>query len=160
MSNSLPFVDEHEVGVCATGMAVWTALWRTVVGGFSTRRAELLARVLRCDETGGPFAAAPAVGATVAGFSVVEADDARVLALAGAHRFSQYRLTFRLEERDDGRTRLHAETRARFVGATGWLYGRLVIGTYLHAFVVRHLLNETKRRSERPSAEDTQGCPP
>ena len=91
MSNSLPFVDEQAVEVCAGGMAVWTALWRTVAGGFCTRRAELLARVLKCDETGGPSAAAP-VGATLAGFGVVEADDARVLALAGAHRFSEYRL--------------------------------------------------------------------
>ena len=125
-----------------------------MAAGFSTRRAETLARVLKCDETGGPSAAAPALGATLAGFSVVEADHARVLALAGAHRFSQYRLTFRLDERDDGRTRLRAETRARFVGATGRLYGRLVIGTYFHALVVRHLLNETKRRSERPSEEE------
>ena len=158
MSHSIPFVDEHAVDVCATGTAVWTALWRTVAAGFSTRHAELLARVLRCDETGDPTPAAPAVGAAVADFTVVEADDARVLALAGAHRFSRYRLTFRLDERDDGRTRVRAETRARFVGATGWLYGRLVIGTHLHALVVRHLLNETKRRSERLSEESQKGA--
>jgi len=68
--------------------------------------------------------------------------------LQGSHRFSDYALTFRLEEVGPGRFRLSAETRAAFPGLTGGIYRLLVVGTRGHVVLVRRMLTGIKRRSE------------
>jgi hypothetical protein len=90
-----------------------------------------------------------AAGSTLPGFHVDAAERPRELALAGEHRFSTYALTFRLDGRNDGRTRLRAETRAAFPGPKGSAYRALVIGTRAHVVVTRRLLGAIKRRAER-----------
>ncbi|MFE7273133.1 hypothetical protein [Streptomyces sp. NPDC057623] len=76
------------------------------------------------------------------GFHVVTSVPGRELALAGSHRFSTYVLVFRLEEAGADRTRVEAESRAAFPGATGRLYRLLVIGTRGHAWAVRRMVRK------------------
>lgn len=133
----LPFVDEQHLVVDASPAAVWASLAAALPRSNSlfTAYAHLIAT--RPSGTAGTF---PAVGATVSGFAVVVAEPSRRLVLTGAHRFSTYRLTFVLTDREGGGTVLTARTDAAFPGVGGRAYRMLVIGTRAHRVVVRRML--------------------
>jgi hypothetical protein len=146
--DSLPFVDEHGVEIAAAPEAVWEALCRVAEGSFSSPTAASFARLLGC-EPSAPSGPRPlAEGSTIPGFAVARAERNSELALAGRHRYSEYALVFRLAG-DEGATRLRAETRAVFPGASGRLYRAGVIGTRAHIVVTMRLLNAVKQRAER-----------
>lgn len=145
---SLPFVDEHGVEVVAAPEVVWEALCRVAEGSFTSPAAARFARLLGC-EPSAPAGPRPlAVGSAIPGFAVARAEPASELALAGRHRYSEYALVFRLVG-DEGATRLRAETRAVFPGASGRLYRAGVIGTRTHVLVTMRLLGAVKSRAER-----------
>ncbi|MFI1976763.1 hypothetical protein [Streptomyces wedmorensis] len=139
-AGALPFVDEHVVEVEVGG----EELWGRVVGGLerslSGEGGARYARLVRAEprEAGGPRPLAE--GSAYPGFRVVRAVRGRELALAGAHRFSTYSLVFRIEDLEDGRARLRAETRAAFPGMAGRIYRLLVIGSGGHAIGMRRML--------------------
>jgi hypothetical protein len=76
------------------------------------------------------------------------ADPLSRLLLRGRHRFSEYKLDFRIDE-TDGSTRCRAETRARFPGRSGRLYRLAVIGTKSHRLLVHRMLRDIRRAAER-----------
>ena len=80
---------------------------------------------------------------------MADAVPGRELVLVGRHHFSTYALVFRLEETTPGRTRLRAETRARFPGPVGALYRLLVISSGAHALLTGRLLAAARRHAER-----------
>jgi hypothetical protein len=146
---TLPHVDEHSVEIDAEPQATWEALLPVVNGSFGGAVSTRIARLLGCEQTqAGGDPEHP--GATVPGFVVARAIPPMLYALLGAHRFSRYALVFRIDVLDDGdRSRLRAETRAEFPGASGRSYRALVIGTRGHVVVVRRMLRTVKRRAER-----------
>ncbi|HEV7772341.1 MAG TPA: hypothetical protein VGO48_03495 [Conexibacter sp.] len=136
----LPYIDEHAMSIGASRDRVWVALaevLRREIGGGSG-----IARALGCD----PAYCTPrfdgSPGQTLPGFRVAEAEPGCRLALRGRHRFSEYQLTFLL---DDGR--LRAQTHAVFPGVLGRLYRAAVIGTGGHRIVTRRLLRQVARRA-------------
>lgn len=145
----LPYVDEHETTVAAPAAEVWRTLVETVDAGFSARGAAAYARLVGCADTAAAGPRPLAEGSTFPGFRVVAAVPGQELALAGRHRFSDYKLTFRLDAIDAGRTRLRAESRAAFPGLHGAAYRFVVIRTGGHAVGVRRLLAGIRRRAER-----------
>jgi hypothetical protein len=82
-------------------------------------------------------------GQTVPGFRVAEAEPGRRLVLRGRHRFSDYQLTFLLD--DDGR--LRAQTHAAFPGVKGRVYKTLVLGSRLHVLATRRILRAAASRA-------------
>jgi hypothetical protein len=150
--SSLPHVDEHRTSVEADLAATWAALERVLEGSFGSAATGRAARLLGCAETAASGPRPLATGSTIPGFRVDLADPARTLALAGAHRFSNYALIFRLEPEGDRRATLRAETRADFPGIKGSAYQALVIGTRGHVLVTRRLLDAAKRKAERKAA--------
>ncbi len=120
-SDRLPHVDEHAVAVAAPAATTWEALLRVVEGSVSAR----------------PGSPDP------------RAEPPLELALAGSHRFSDYALIFRLDELEDGRSQVRAETLAEFPGFKGRVYRALVIGTRMHVLVTRRMLEAAKKRAER-----------
>ncbi|MDT0487310.1 hypothetical protein [Streptomyces doebereineriae] len=142
----LPAVDEHAVIVSATAVKVWHALGETLEQSFGRPRYARLVGVV--DRTAsGPRPLAE--GSAFPGFRVADAVPGRELVLVGRHHFSTYALVFRLEETTPGRTRLRAETRARFPGPGGALYRLLVISSGAHALLTGRLLAAARRRAER-----------
>ena len=146
--DALPFVDEHGVEVAAPPEAVWEALCRVAEGSFSSPFAGRFARLVGCESTAPSGPRPLAEGSTFPGFVVARAEPGSRLALAGRHRYSDYALVFHLDG-DGGTTRLRAETRARFPGASGRLYRAAVIGTRGHVLVTTRLLGAVKRLAER-----------
>lgn len=144
----LPYVDEHALTVDAGREATWTALLHVAEATVSSAGAPRYARLVGCADTERSGPRPLAVGSAFPGFHVAVAEQPEQLALAGSHRFSDYALTFRLDELPDGRTRLRAETRAEFPGVRGGVYKGLVIGTRLHVLATRRLLGAAKRRAE------------
>ena len=147
--DNLPHVDEHSVEIDADAGAAWAALGRTVERSFSGGATPRVARLLGCRDTAAAGPRPLVAGAAVPGFHVAAAVPGEELALAGDHRFSDYALIFRFEPAGEGRTRLRAETRARFPGLKGRTYRTLVIGTRMHVLVTRRLLGAAKARAER-----------
>jgi hypothetical protein len=145
----LPHVDEHSTEIAASADAVWEALLRVVESSFGSTATGRVARLLGCADVSDSGPRPLATGSALPGFHVETAERPGELALAGSHRYSDYALIFRLEELDNQRTRLHAETRANFPGFKGSVYRTLVIGTRGHVLVTRRLLSATKRRAER-----------
>lgn len=145
---ALPFVDEHGVEVAAPPDVVWEALCRVAEGSFSSSAIARVARLLGCAATTASGPRPLVEGSTFPGFVVARAEPGSQLALAGRHRYSDYALIFHLAESETG-TRLRAETRARFPGASGSLYRAAVIGTRGHVLVTKRLLTAVKRRSEK-----------
>jgi hypothetical protein len=136
----LPYIDEHATDVGdASRERVWGALTEVLRG--QLRDGGPIARALGCEPAGGTAVFDGRPGQTLPGFRVAEAEPGRRLTLQGRHRFSQYELTFLL---DDGR--LRAQTRAAFPGPLGRLYRAAVIGTGGHRLVTRHLLRQVARR--------------
>jgi hypothetical protein len=149
-SAPLPFVDEHTVIVAADAARVWSTLSRVVDRSFSGAGKVLFARVLGCADLASSDRGAPlAQGSTRPGFHVCTAIPGRELSLEGRHRFSRYALNFHIEELEDDRTRVSAETRAEFPKLHGRAYRALVIGTGGHVLVVHHMLAAVKRAAER-----------
>jgi len=136
----LPYIDEHAMRIGAPRDRVWIAL--TEVLRRETRGGDGLARVLGCDPAHGTPRFDGTPGQTIPGFRVAEAEPGRRLALRGCHRYSDYQLTFLLE---DGR--LRAQTHAAFPGVLGRLYRAAVIGTRGHRLVTRRLLRQVARRA-------------
>lgn len=137
----LPYIDEHAIDVgAASRERIWSALVdvlrRETAGG------ERIARVLGCDPPHGSPRFDGSPGQTIPGFRVAAAEPGHRLVLSGRHRFSDYELTFLL---DDGR--LRAQTRAAFPGLLGRLYRTAVIGTGGHRLVTRHLLRQVASRA-------------
>ena len=153
----LPCIDEHSVKTAADPKGVWKALLRVVEGSFGSASTAHVARLLGCADVGPSGPRPLATGSALPGFHVEAAEQARELALAGSHRFSDYALIFRLEAIGDGRTRLRAETRATFPGIKGGVYRALVIGTRGHVLVTRRLLGAVRRRAEKGTSPTTTG---
>ncbi|MDF2823202.1 MAG: hypothetical protein K0R68_610 [Mycobacterium sp.] len=103
-------------------------------------------------DTATTWAALPAVPL---GFSLEEARRPHRLALKGRHWFSAYRLVFVLTDVTHDptrpRTRVVAETWARFPGVTGAAYRSVVIGTRAHRMVVRQMLKRIAREAHSRS---------
>ena len=129
----LPFVDAHTTSIAARADRIWTALNDTVERALSSPAAGGFARALGC--------------VPPSGFGVVSQKLERELVLEGRHRFSTYRLTFRLDGREQP-VELTAETHASFPGLAGAVYRMMVIGTGGHVFAVRGLLSAVQRRAE------------
>lgn len=146
--DSLPFIDEHGVEVAARPEVVWPSLCRVAEGSFSSPAASWFAGMLGCEQTEASGPRPLVEGSAFPGFLVARAEPGSELALVGRHRYSDYALVFRLAG-EDGTTRLRAETRARFPGASGRLYRAAVIGTRGHVVVTMRLLAAVKRRAER-----------
>jgi hypothetical protein len=146
--DALPFLDEHGVEIAAPPEVVWDSLCRVAEGSFSSPFAARFARWVGCEETGASGPRPLVEGSAFPGFTVARAAPRSELALAGRHRYSEYALVFHLAA-GDSRTRLRAETRARFPGAAGRLYRAAVIGTRGHVLVTMRLLAAVKRRAER-----------
>jgi hypothetical protein len=136
----LPYIDEHAISIGAPRDRVWTVLaevLRREIGGGSG-----VARALGCDPAHGTPRFDGSPGQTLPGFRVAESEPGWRLALRGRHRFSDYQLTFLL---DDGH--LRAQTHAAFPGVLGRLYRAAVIGTGGHRIVTRRLLRQVARRA-------------
>jgi hypothetical protein len=147
----LPHVDEHSLAVEAGSEATWEALLRVAEGSFGTPGTARVARLLDCAEVEASGPRPLATGSTIPGFRVELAESPMQLSLAGGHRFSDYALIFRLDERGERATLLRAETRANFPGLKGGIYRTAVIRTRGHVLVTRRLLSAVKRRAERDS---------
>jgi hypothetical protein len=144
----LPYVDDHTTVVGADPDTVQRVVGDVLDGTFASGRSASYARLVGCVDRTASGPRPLAVGSTLPGFRVAAAAPGRELVLVGRHHFSTYALVFRLDEDGPGRTRLGAETRARFPGPLGALYRLLVIGTGGHAAGVRHLLSTVRRRAE------------
>jgi hypothetical protein len=123
----LPYIDEHATTVEADAATTWAALLRII-----------------CRE--------PADPSTVPfGFVLDEATPPTRFALKGRHWFSTYRLIFVLSDvshdTTHSRTRVVAESWARFPGVLGTVYRTLVIGSGGHRIVVRRLLKRIAAES-------------
>lgn len=157
--NDLPYVDEHETTIAASPDEVWRTLVAAVDSGFSGRGAAAYARLVGCADTAVSGPRPLAEGSTIPGFRVITAVPGQELALAGRHRFSDYKLTFRLDALDADRTRLRAESRAAFPGLHGAAYRLLVIRTGGHGMAVRRLLAGIRRQAERRAVEGGSATP-
>lgn len=148
----LPFIDEHSRLIDASPDRVWSALILTV-GKLSPDLPRWLSAAWGLEQPvrTGARDGGVAVGDTVPGFTVVALEAARLLALRGRHRFSDYELRFELDRSSQERTRLRAISSAEFPGIKGRLYQALVIGTRAHRVAVRRILSSVARRAERPS---------
>jgi len=130
--SDLPFVDEHSRRVAATPERTWQELER-YVGRLTTSSHRLLFRVL----------------GTVprSGFEVAESDPPREVELSGRHRFSTYRLVFRVEAEGDG-SRLHALTYAEFPGLRGRAYRTVLMVSTGHRRATENMLKNVADRAE------------
>ncbi len=144
--DQLPRVDTHGFRTLAPPGTVMATLGAILLVGFGSRRARLLARLLRCQNRAPtrPFVLEP--GAELAGFRVATAGPEEVV-LVGQHRFSRYALIFRAGRMTEG-TSVSAETKAVFPGALGKLYRVFVISSGAHDRVMRRLMGKLKRRVE------------
>jgi hypothetical protein len=146
--DALPFLDEHGVEIAAPPQVVWESLCRIAEGSFSSPHAARFARLVGCEETAASGPRPLVEGSAFPGFVVARTEPGSELALAGRRRYSEYALVFHLAA-DGDRTRLRAETRARFPGTAGRLYRAAVIGTRGHVLVTTRLLTAVKRQAER-----------
>src|SRR3954453_23143250 len=74
------------------------------------------------------------------GFRVTESTAPAKLVLEGRHPFSRYALVFLIEPRDGGGSSARAQTWAAFPGVAGRLYRAAVVGSGMHAVLVRRML--------------------
>ncbi|GAB3369882.1 SRPBCC family protein [Amycolatopsis echigonensis] len=140
----LPVLDEHRIVVDADAETAWRAV-NEVADRVSGRVATGYAWAVGAADWKATGPRPLAEGSTVPGFRVVAAEPPRLLALAGRHRFSEYRLTFRLEPGAEGQTLIRAESRARFPGVLGAGYRLLVVGSGGHVFSMRRMLGTIAR---------------
>lgn len=123
------FVDEHRTRIAVPSGRAWEAV-------------EAYAARLTAEPGRHPV---PRLLGTrpVAGFEVAERVPARLLSLAGRHRFSTYVLDFRLQAAD-GATELSAVTYGDFPGPHGTAYRAAVIGSRGHVLAVRRMLRRIR----------------
>lgn len=130
----LPFVDEHAVAVSASRERTWAVL-RSYVDGLVTARHRLLSPVLGTRPR--------------SGFAVHSERPGHEVVLAGRHRFSTYRLVFRVEETaGEPGSRLSALTYAVFPGLRGWAYRTMLMVSTGHARATTRMLRAVARRAE------------
>lgn len=131
-SPDLPFVDEYSRAVAAAPELTWAAL-DGYVERLTTSSHGLLFRLL----------------GTVprSGFEVVGTDPPRELALGGRHRFSTYRLVFRVDPEGAG-SRLRALTYAVFPGVRGRAYRSALMLSTGHRRATENMLATVARRAE------------
>lgn len=144
---ALPVVDRHGFRTIVEPEQVWAALGPTLMAAFGKRRSGAFARLVGCRErrVSRPFLME--AGDTVVGFRVLAARPPEEIVLQGEHRFARYALVFRIGHRQ-GITSVSAETRADFHRTRGAAYRLLVVGSGLHARVVRRILRGLRRRAE------------
>src|SRR5690606_10372240 len=124
--------------------ASWASLQRVL----ETVGPVWFARALGCADTTASGPRPLAEGSAVPGFHVAAAEPPATLTLTGRHRFSDYALIFDLDELGPDRTRLRAESRARFPGMKGSAYRLLVISSGAHVVATRRILSAVKRGAE------------
>ncbi|GAA1770779.1 NUDIX domain-containing protein [Agromyces humatus] len=151
----LPYVDEHAVAVAADRETVWSALERVV----ERTGAPWFATLLGCEDVTASGPRPLERSSSVPGFHITAAERPSLLALAGRHRFSDYELSFRIDDLGAGRSRLRAETRAIFPGAGGAAYRMLLMGLGTHIVATRRLLARVARvaRESGPRAHRAEG---
>jgi hypothetical protein len=128
----LPYVDEHARAVAATPERTWAAL-HDYVERLTTSSHGVLFRVLGTVPS--------------SGFEVVESDPPHEIVLTGRHRFSTYRLVFRVDPEGDA-SRLRALTYAVFPGVRGRTYRTLLMVSTGHARATRGMLRTVAQRAE------------
>jgi catechol 2,3-dioxygenase-like lactoylglutathione lyase family enzyme len=146
--DDLPFVDEHGTSVAASAETVWQVLLDHLDRQFSRVSSTAYTRVAGCADVAASGPRPLDEGSTVPGFRVVSIVPLTEIALEGRHRFSTYRLTFRVDQHGASESRLRAETRASFPGFAGECYRRVVIASGGHAILVGRLLSGVRRKSE------------
>jgi hypothetical protein len=131
-SHGLPFVDEYSRHVPADQTGAWQEL-EQYVDRLTTSSHRLLFRIL----------------GTVprSGFEVAESDPPREVVLSGRHRFSTYRLVFRVEPEGKG-SRLHALTYAEFPGLRGRAYRTVLMVSTGHRRATENMLRTVADRVE------------
>jgi hypothetical protein len=132
-----PYVDTHRLTIAAPRERVWAALRRYADSSLGVPGNHPLATVLGTEPP--------------RGFEVAEEVRGERLAMAGRHRFSDYRLVFELADAEGGRTVLSALTYAAFPGPLGRVYRALVIGTRGHVVAVMHMLRSVRRMTLEPA---------
>lgn len=144
---ALPVVDRHGFRTTAEPEQVWAALAPTLMASLGKRHARTYARLVGCRDRrlSRPFLMQG--GDTLVGFRVAAARAPEELVLEGEHRFARYALVFRIGGRE-GITSVSAETRAAFPEVRGFVYRLLVVGSGIHAQVVRQILKGLRRRAE------------
>jgi hypothetical protein len=148
-THELPFIDEHCVTIDASPEATWGAVM-TFPKGMTGSTKKLYASAVGARDVNVSGLDHLEVGSTFPGFHVVEASPPTRLLLEGQHRFSRYALDLNIEEMPGQKSRLCAETRAEFPHFHGAIYRSLVIGSRIHAVLVRRILRAIKDRAERP----------
>ena len=129
----LPFVDEYTQVVRATRERTWGALEEYV-----ERLTTSPHRVL-----------GPLLGTVPpSGFEVVASDRAREVVLGGRHRFSRYRLVFRIDPEGDD-SRLAAVTYADFPGVRGRVYRAGLMVSTGHRRATQNMLDTVARRAQK-----------
>lgn len=151
-----PFIDVHSLAVDAARERAWDAVAQVMRGWTGgtlpqrrARAAALVARLLLGCVDAEPPPPGPGLPRAIIGFHVARAEPPSLIALEGEHRFSRYALTFRIEQADESRCVVQAETRAAFPGLSGRLYRTAIIGSGAHVIVVRRLLSSIKHSAER-----------
>lgn len=132
----LPFVDAYSRSVAATPAHTWEALEHHVERMTTSTRGVLhgvLFRVLGTEPR--------------SGFEVVETEPLREVVLGGRHRFSTYRLVFRVEPDNDGAL-LSALTYAEFPGLRGRAYRTALMVSTGHRRAAQKILAGVARRAE------------
>ncbi|MGW0247361.1 hypothetical protein ACWDYH_12050 [Nocardia goodfellowii] len=112
----LPYIDEHSRVVDANRDRAWKAVLRVI-----------------CKDPHDP-------STVPGGFSLAAAEEPARLVLRGRHWFSTYELIFLLDEEGRNRTRVRAQSWAKFPGPHGKIYRALVIGTGGHKLVMRRMM--------------------
>jgi hypothetical protein len=118
--STTPFIDAHSTDVAAPVDEVARALLGSLERSFSKSSAVAYARLVGCADSRASGPRPVTTGSTIPGFRVTSTVPAKELVLEGQHRFASYVLTFDLVELGTGRSRLRAETRARFRHGAVW----------------------------------------
>ena len=151
IDSTLPYIDEHQVSVDASAPLAWAAVV-DVFGRLSTKPGwRVFAQAIRCK----PVRAAGTsgtVGTSLPGFLVARCEPPTEWALEGAHLFSRYALTFRIDSLDNAHCRVTARSSAEFPGLHGKMYRAVVIGTGGHKVGVRNILRSIKTEAEHSRA--------
>jgi hypothetical protein len=144
----LPFVDAWSVDIDAPARIVWEAVLASTPGARPGLAPRALALVLGASPADSNGLASHVIGAERPGFAVCEVVVPVTYALSGQHRFSNYQLVLRIDQRGPGQSRLTAETFANFPGPAGRLYRMLLMDFELHALVMWSMVRRIRRRAE------------